>query len=44
MVKKLLESNGTDVCDLMIIDFKMKFEPGCARETSLDHYGKRGIG
>ena len=44
MVKKLLESNGTDVCALMIIDFKMKFEPASARETSLEHYGKRGIG
>ena len=44
MVKKLLDSNGTDVCALMIIDFKMKFESGSARETSLEYYGKRGIG
>ena len=27
----------------MIGDFKMKFEPMSSRETTLDHYGKRGI-
>ena len=44
MVQKLIESNGREVQALMIIDFKMKFEPISARETSLEHYGKRGIG
>ena len=29
---------------LMIIDFKMKFETMSVRETTLEHYGKRGIG
>ena len=28
---------------IMIADFKMKFEPMSSRETTLDHYGKRGI-
>ena len=28
----------------MIIDFKVKFEPGSTRETSLEHYEKRGTG
>ena len=28
----------------MILDFKMKFNPISGRETTLDHYGKRGIG
>ena len=27
----------------MIGDYKMKFEPISTRETTLDHYGKRGI-
>ena len=27
----------------MIGDFKMKFEPMSSRETTLDHYSKRGI-
>ncbi len=44
MIDKLEKSNGEDVHALMIIDFKMKFKPLSARETSLEHYGKRGFG
>ena len=36
-------SNGKDVVAILICDFKMKFEPVSARETTLDHFGKRGI-
>ena len=28
---------------LLVMDFKMKFNPMNARESTLDHYGKRGI-
>ena len=28
---------------IMIGDFKMKFKPMSSRETTLDHYGKRGV-
>ena len=43
MIDTVKTSNGSNVHALMIIDFKMKFEPLSSRETSLDHYGKRGI-
>ena len=43
MIDTIKNSNGSKVQALMIIDFKMKFEPVSSRETSLDHYGKRGI-
>ena len=43
MVKKCADSNGKDVITMIIADYKMKFEPISARETTLDHYGKRGI-
>ena len=44
MIDKLKESDGQHVQCLMIADFKMKFEPMSSRETTLGHYGKRGIG
>ena len=44
MKRKLKESNGKHVQAIMIADFKMKFEPISSRETTLSHYGKRGIG
>ena len=44
MITKLKESNGDHVQCMMIVDFKMKFEPMSSRETTLDHFGKRGIG
>ena len=31
------------VTALVIGDFKMKFEPLSSRETTIEHYGKRGI-
>ncbi len=43
MIDTIKTSNGSDVHARMIIDFKIKFEPLSARETSLDHYGKWGI-
>ena len=39
-----LYSKGECTIAHMVIDFKMKFEPMSTRETTLDHYGKRGIG
>ena len=44
MISKLQESNGNHIQSMMIVDFKMKFEPISSRETTLEHYGKRGIG
>ena len=43
MVKKCADSNGKNIIAMIIVDYKMKFEPISARETTLDHYGKRGI-
>ena len=40
---RIKASNGLDVHDLMIINFKMKFEPLSAGETTSDYYDKRGI-
>ena len=44
MIQRLKDSGGTDVLSLIVADFKMKYEPQSSRETTLDHYGKRGIG
>ena len=44
MVQKLKGSNGQHVQAILISDFKMKFEPISSRETTLSHYGNRGIG
>ncbi len=38
-----LDKRNRGVQAIMIGDFKMKFEPMSSRETTLDHYGKRGI-
>ena len=43
MIQKLIESNGEDISSLIIINFKMKVEPISVHETSLEHYGKKGI-
>ena len=43
MAKKCADSNGKDVIAMVIADYKMKFEPISARETTIDHFGKRGI-
>ena len=44
MIQRLMDSDGLDILSLVVADFKMKFEPQSSRETTLDHYGKRGIG
>ena len=44
MIDKLKQTDGKLVQAIMIADFKMKFEPISSRETTLSHYGKRGIG
>ena len=38
-----LDKRNRGVTAMMIGDFKMQFEPMSSRETTLDHYGKRGI-
>ena len=38
------ESIGKVVKAIIIIDFKMKFESKSSRESSVEHFGKRGIG
>ena len=42
--KQCVESKGSFVRAVLIVDFKMKFEVISSRESSLEHYGKRGIG
>ena len=44
MIQRLMDSDGLDILSLVVADFKMKYEPQSSRETTLDHYGKRGIG
>ena len=44
MKTRVVYSKGECTIAHMVIDFKMKFEPMSTRETTLDHYGKRGIG
>ena len=39
-----LESRGKIIKSLVIMDFKMKFEVRSARESQVQHFGKRGIG
>ena len=43
MKKKCTDSKERNIIALMIGDFKMKAEPISQRETTLNHYGKRGI-
>ena len=40
---KCSKSKGDKVEALLIMDFKMKFNPMSSRESTIDHYGKRGI-
>jgi len=35
---------NTSITALLIIDFKMKFEAKSSRESTIEHFGKRGIG
>ena len=39
-----VESKGNVVKALIIMDFKMKYEMKSTRETTVEHFGKRGIG
>ena len=42
--RKCMDDPNKKVTVLMIGDYKMKFDPtSTIRETTLDHYGKRGI-
>ena len=43
MKKVCIQSNGKNVKGLLVMDFKMKFNPLDARESTINHYGKRGI-
>ena len=43
MKKVCIESNRKNVKGLLVMDFKMKFNPLDARESTINHYGKRGI-
>ena len=44
-IKKVcVESKGKNINALLIMDFKMKFKTKSSRETTVKHYGKRGIG
>ena len=43
MREDFIESDGNNVHGVLLMDFKMKFEPVSGRETTLEHYGKRGI-
>lgn len=42
--RKCVESKGKIINALIIIDFKMKYEMKSTRETTVEHFGKRGIG
>ena len=44
IIQRLMDSGGKDVLSLVVADFKMKYEPQSSRGTTLDYYGKRGIG
>ena len=43
MKKGCFDSKGEDIRGLLVMDFKMKFNPISARESTIEHYGKRGI-
>ena len=44
MKKECVDTKGGVIWALIIIDFKKKFETKSTRESTLEHYGKRGIG
>ena len=43
MKKVCIDSRGEDIRGLLVMDFKIKFNPISARESTIEHYGKRGI-
>ena len=44
MKELCIRSKGSTVHAMVIIDFKMKFETKSSRESTVEHYGKRGLG
>ena len=44
MKELCIRSKGSIVHVMVIIDFKMKFETKSSRESTVEHYGKRGLG
>lgn len=42
--KECMQTKGSKTRSIMIMDFKMKYESMSVRESSIEHYGKRGIG
>ena len=44
MIKTTEDSKGQITNGLLIVDFKMKFESKSNRESTVEHFGKRGIG
>jgi len=39
-----IRSRGSTINAMIIIDFKMKYEIQSSRESTVEHYGKRGLG
>ena len=39
-----ITTNGAKTRAVLIVGFKMKFEAKSARESTVEHFGKRGIG
>ena len=44
MKELCMRSNGSTIHAMIIIDFKMKYEVKSSRESTVEHYGKRGLG
>ena len=44
MKELCLRSPGSTINAMIIIDFKMKYEIKSYRESTVEHYGKRGLG
>ena len=44
MKELCVRSHGATINAMIIIDFKMKYEIKSARESTVEHYGKRGLG
>ena len=44
MKELCLRSRGSTINAIIIIDFKMKYEIKSSRESTVEHYGKRGLG
>ena len=42
--EKTISSKGENIEAIIIMDFKMKYAMKSTRETTIEHFGKRGIG